>query len=292
MMNHAKYGFSAKDLCIRPRQPGAATRSGTPLFAPAPASDVTADLAAAAAADLQRAVNKVEQQVRDALFARQRAFALSPGLVADGRDMGTVVFPQAEAKIFLTASAEERAERRFAQLKEKGYDVSIDRLLEEIRERDDRDANRKVAPLRPAEDALAPGTFGAAGGSRYVPLWPRWRLLHALAQHVRPPLPNCARSGRGVVPLKERLALPALLRRWRCLPRPRPTHRIATLLQNGELSAFQCIWVAGLGNTVSVESAAARGCLIRHANYRLYALEGPAEGAAEGDTNRVSKIMQ
>ena len=73
MMNHAKYGFSAKDLCIRPRQPGAATRSGTPLFAPAPASDVTADLAAAAAADLQRAVNKVEQQVRDALFARTTA---------------------------------------------------------------------------------------------------------------------------------------------------------------------------------------------------------------------------
>lgn len=98
--------------------------------------------------------------VREALLRRQRAFAKAPGLIADGRDMGTVVFPNADAKIFLTASAEERAERRFLQLKEKGYDVSIDRLLGEIRERDERDSNRKVAPLRPAEDALEIDTTG------------------------------------------------------------------------------------------------------------------------------------
>ncbi|SHG86498.1 (d)CMP kinase [Ferrimonas marina] len=99
-------------------------------------------------------------RVREALLRRQRAFRQEPGLIADGRDMGTVVFPEAEAKIFLTASAEERAERRYAQLKEKGYDVSIDRLLGEIRERDDRDANRKVAPLKPATDALEIDTTG------------------------------------------------------------------------------------------------------------------------------------
>lgn len=93
-------------------------------------------------------------RVREALLRRQRAFKQEPGLVADGRDMGTVVFPQAEAKIFLTASAEERAQRRYKQLKEKGHDVSITRLLADIQARDERDKNRSVAPLVPAEDAL------------------------------------------------------------------------------------------------------------------------------------------
>jgi len=93
-------------------------------------------------------------RVREALLRRQRAFSLAPGLVADGRDMGTVVFPQAPVKVFLTASAEERAERRFNQLKEKGFDVKIGRLLDDIRQRDERDQNRKVAPLVPAEGAL------------------------------------------------------------------------------------------------------------------------------------------
>lgn len=93
-------------------------------------------------------------RVREALLRRQRAFRQEPGLVADGRDMGTVVFPQADAKIFLTASAEERAERRYKQLKEKGHDVSITRLLADIQARDERDKNRSVAPLVPAEDAL------------------------------------------------------------------------------------------------------------------------------------------
>lgn len=93
-------------------------------------------------------------RVREALLRRQRAFKVSPGLVADGRDMGTVVFSDAPVKVFLTASAEERAERRFNQLKEKGFDVNIGRLLSEIRQRDERDQNRKVAPLVPAEGAL------------------------------------------------------------------------------------------------------------------------------------------
>jgi cytidylate kinase len=93
-------------------------------------------------------------RVREALLRRQRAFKIEPGLVADGRDMGTVVFVKAPVKIFLTASAEERAQRRYNQLKEKGYDVKIGRLLEDIRQRDERDQNRKVAPLVPAEGAL------------------------------------------------------------------------------------------------------------------------------------------
>ncbi|KOO16931.1 cytidylate kinase [Vibrio xuii] len=93
-------------------------------------------------------------RVREALLRRQRAFAEGEGLVADGRDMGTVVFPEAEVKIFLDASAEERATRRLKQLQGKGLDVKFDDLLSEIQERDDRDRNRPVAPLRPAEDAL------------------------------------------------------------------------------------------------------------------------------------------
>jgi cytidylate kinase len=93
-------------------------------------------------------------RVREALLRRQRAFSGGPGLIADGRDMGTVVFPQAKVKIFLTASAEERAQRRFNQLKEMGIDVNIGRLLEDIRQRDERDKNRKVAPLIPADGSL------------------------------------------------------------------------------------------------------------------------------------------
>ena len=91
--------------------------------------------------------------VREALLDRQRRFRLFPGLVADGRDMGTVVFPDAEAKIFLTASAEERARRRCKQLKEKGVSVVFDDVLADIQVRDERDASRSVAPLRPAQDA-------------------------------------------------------------------------------------------------------------------------------------------
>ena len=92
-------------------------------------------------------------RIREALLRRQRAFKQEPGLVADGRDMGTIVFPNAQAKIFLTASAEIRAERRYEQLKENGHDVNIARLLADIQARDKRDATRAVAPLVPADDA-------------------------------------------------------------------------------------------------------------------------------------------
>jgi cytidylate kinase len=91
--------------------------------------------------------------VREALLERQRAFERAPGLVADGRDMGTHVFPCAVVKIFLTASAEERARRRFKQLKDKGMDVSLAALSRDIEDRDRRDSERSVAPLKPAKDA-------------------------------------------------------------------------------------------------------------------------------------------
>lgn len=92
--------------------------------------------------------------VRTALLSRQRAFRVEPGLVADGRDMGTVVFPDADVKIFLLASAEKRAERRYNQLKDKGIDVNLGDLVKELRERDKRDQERAVAPLKPADDAV------------------------------------------------------------------------------------------------------------------------------------------
>ena len=91
--------------------------------------------------------------VREALLERQRAFQQAPGLVADGRDMGTHVFAEAPLKIYLTASAEERARRRHKQLKDKGMDVSLAALSRDIEDRDRRDTERSVAPLRPAEDA-------------------------------------------------------------------------------------------------------------------------------------------
>lgn len=93
-------------------------------------------------------------RVREALLRRQRAFRVAPGLIADGRDMGTVVFPDAPVKIFLDASSEERAQRRMLQLQDKGFNVNFERLLAEIKERDDRDRNRAIAPLVPASDAL------------------------------------------------------------------------------------------------------------------------------------------
>jgi cytidylate kinase len=98
--------------------------------------------------------------VRAALLERQRMFRRLPGLIADGRDMGTVVFPDAEVKIFLTASAKERGLRRYKQLKEKGINAILARLTEEIAERDNRDATREVAPLVPASDAEILDTTG------------------------------------------------------------------------------------------------------------------------------------
>ncbi|WP_439212908.1 (d)CMP kinase [Duffyella gerundensis] len=106
--------------------------------------------------EVSNAASKVAAfpRVREALLRRQRAFRDRPGLIADGRDMGTVVFPDAPVKIFLDASPEERARRRMLQLQQSGIDVNFERLLSEIKERDDRDRNRSVAPLVPAADAF------------------------------------------------------------------------------------------------------------------------------------------
>ncbi|MFP3363340.1 (d)CMP kinase [Pseudoalteromonas sp. SIMBA_148] len=93
-------------------------------------------------------------RVREALLRRQRAFRTENGLIADGRDMGTVVFQDAPLKIYLTASAEERARRRFVELNTRGLDVTLSGLLQDIQARDERDMNRTVAPLVPAEDAI------------------------------------------------------------------------------------------------------------------------------------------
>ncbi|MBS0321142.1 MAG: (d)CMP kinase [Proteobacteria bacterium] len=113
--------------------------------------------------------------VRQALFERQREFRRAPGLVADGRDMGTVVFPDAPLKVFVTASAEERAARRHKQLIAKGISVTIDSLLRELRERDERDANRAEAPLRPAPGALLIDTTAQAAGQSIAEVLAAWR---------------------------------------------------------------------------------------------------------------------
>lgn len=128
------------------------TDAGEPVKVILAGKDVTADIRTETTGDNASKV-AVIQSVRDALLQRQRDFRQAPGLVADGRDMGTVVFPDAPVKIFLTASAEERARRRYSQLKDAGVDVNIDALLEEIRVRDERDMNRSAAPLKPADDA-------------------------------------------------------------------------------------------------------------------------------------------
>ncbi|MGY6519719.1 MAG: (d)CMP kinase [Lysobacteraceae bacterium] len=122
-------------------------------------ADATGELRTETAGAAASAIAAVPE-VRAALRERQRAFRRAPGLVADGRDMGTVIFPDARVKVFLTASAEERAERRYKQLKDKGVSVNLPGLLREILARDARDAQRAVAPLRPAEDAVHVDTTG------------------------------------------------------------------------------------------------------------------------------------
>ncbi|NHF65559.1 (d)CMP kinase [Xanthomonas hortorum] len=121
--------------------------------------DATSELRLETTGALASAIAAIPE-VRSALKERQRAFRRAPGLVADGRDMGTVIFPDAAFKVFLTASAEERAGRRHKQLMEKGVSVIFDDLLREIMARDARDAQRVVAPLRPAEDAVLIDTSG------------------------------------------------------------------------------------------------------------------------------------
>ncbi|MDO0788841.1 (d)CMP kinase [Xanthomonas campestris pv. campestris] len=121
--------------------------------------DATSELRLETTGALASAIAAIPE-VRSALKERQRAFRQPPGLVADGRDMGTVIFPDAAFKVFLTASAEERAGRRHKQLMEKGVSVIFDDLLREIMARDARDAQRVVAPLRPADDAVLIDTSG------------------------------------------------------------------------------------------------------------------------------------
>lgn len=115
--------------------------------------DVTSLLRGEACASLASRIAGYES-VRHALLQKQREFCKEPGLVADGRDMGTVVFPQADLKIFLTASVEERARRRFEQLKRKGIDVNLLKILEDLKSRDQLDISRIASPLKPAVDAI------------------------------------------------------------------------------------------------------------------------------------------
>jgi len=121
--------------------------------------DATDDLRTETAGAAASAIASVPS-VREALVALQLGFRQMPGLVADGRDMGTVIFPDARHKVFLTASAAERAKRRYKQLKEKGLSVTLDGLQREIEARDNRDASRAVAPLKPAADAVLVDTTG------------------------------------------------------------------------------------------------------------------------------------
>lgn len=115
--------------------------------------DVTEDIRSEACGQMASITSAIPF-VRAALLDRQRAFRQPPGLVTDGRDMGTVVFPDANLKFYVTASVEERARRRFNQLKQKGKDVSLAAILRELSVRDERDANRAIAPAKPADDVI------------------------------------------------------------------------------------------------------------------------------------------
>ncbi|MDR5751256.1 MULTISPECIES: (d)CMP kinase [unclassified Caballeronia] len=121
--------------------------------------DVSAEIRAEEVGNRASAI-AVHPEVRRALIARQRAFRKLPGLVADGRDMGTVIFPDATLKVFLTASVEARAARRYKQLIQKGFSANMENLLRDLRERDARDSNRAAAPLKPAADAKTLDTSG------------------------------------------------------------------------------------------------------------------------------------
>lgn len=115
--------------------------------------------------------------LRDALLERQRAFRQAPGLVCDGRDMGTVVFPDASLKIFLVADVDARAQRRYNQLIEKGFSANLGDLLKDLKTRDDRDQNRSVAPLRPAADAIIVDSSGLDIGQTVDRILTHWRNL-------------------------------------------------------------------------------------------------------------------
>lgn len=125
---------------------------GRPAHVVVDGVDVSTDLRTEASGELASRVAALPG-VRAALLQKQRDFRQNPGLVTDGRDMGTTVFPDALLKVFLMASPEVRAERRYKQLKEKGFDANLDSILGEIRHRDQRDSSRAVSPLKPADDA-------------------------------------------------------------------------------------------------------------------------------------------
>lgn len=122
----------------------------------------------------------VHDPVRQALKELQRSFLIAPGLVADGRDMGTVIFPAAPLKIYLTASVKERAERRFKQLKNKGESVNLAALLEDIQLRDERDMNRAVAPLKPAADAIVIDSTATAVEEVFVKVLERVKAVYKI----------------------------------------------------------------------------------------------------------------
>jgi cytidylate kinase len=116
-------------------------------------TDITDEIHTEACANLASKIAAIVE-VREALLSRQRGFCIAPGLVTDGRDMGTVVFPEAQLKVFIVAERSERARRRYRQLKEKGNNVTLESILEELAERDYRDKHRAISPLKPAQDAM------------------------------------------------------------------------------------------------------------------------------------------
>ena len=145
--NHEALSSIATDLDFAFKRDEAQTR---PILA---GKDVSNRLRTESISEMASKVAGIES-VRSAMVDRQRAFARPPGLVADGRDMGTVIFPDADLKIFLTASVKIRAMRRYKQLKEKGESVNLSRLFRDIEARDERDTTRAVAPLKPAENSI------------------------------------------------------------------------------------------------------------------------------------------
>ena len=145
--NHEALSAIARDLDFEFKRDGAQT---WPILA---GKDVSKRLRTEPISEMASKVAGIKS-VRSAMVDRQRAFARPPGLVADGRDMGTVIFPDADLKIFLTASVKIRAMRRYKQLKEKGESVNLSRLFRDIEARDERDTKRAVAPLKPAENSI------------------------------------------------------------------------------------------------------------------------------------------
>lgn len=144
----------AQELAVRFR-PDTGAGQGVELAGADVTDAIRADAVSAAASRWA-----AQPAVRQALLARQREFVAPPGLVADGRDMGTVIFPDADLKLYITASAAERAHRRYAQLSHKGVAANLDEIYREIVERDKRDASRNAAPLKPAADAHVIDTTG------------------------------------------------------------------------------------------------------------------------------------